>query len=328
MEETLTQESPFEMVEEDPTNPSRKERRARGWCLTQTAAKMTQDELIQKLSKFAYVFQLEKGAENGYDHYQIYIECANAITFSSLKKRFPTAHIGIRKGTKQQAFDYCSKEDTRIGETVTGGNLELFFPDPALKLKDYISFITEDGKTVDQIATEYPASAIHLRTLDTYAAKFNRVEAKSKRRELRVSYIWGKSGVGKTHSIYSRHGFDAVYVVDDYFHPFDEYDNETVIVFDEFHSQIPLEKMLVLLDPYPVSLAARYQNKWANFETVYVVSNEPIEQQYPNFKLSKQETWEAFYHRFDEITEMVGINHRAARRQSPVRKTEIVDQSG
>lgn len=326
MEDENTTETPFETTEEAKTKSKGRELRARGWLITQKADDIDQKDLIEKLKNYAYVGQMEEGGKTSYLHYQVYIESSNPIKFSTLKMKFPTAHLEVRRGTKRQAFDYCSKSDTRVGETFTGGDLDLFFEN-TLKLKDYIALITDEGLSVDEIATQYPQSAIHLRTLDAYAAKHNRVEAKSKRRELSVAYIWGATGVGKSHSIYERHGFDAVFVVDDYSHPFDEYDNETVIVFDEFHSQIPLEKMLKLLDPYPVSLSARYNNKWANFETVYVVSNEPIERQYPEYKLSKRKTWDAFYHRFDEITEMVGINHRAARRQEPNRKTEIVEIS-
>jgi len=60
------------------------------------------------------VWQMEVGA-NGTPHYQGYVELTKRSRLSALKKLAPLAHWELRKGTQQQAIDYCKKEDTRSG---------------------------------------------------------------------------------------------------------------------------------------------------------------------------------------------------------------------
>lgn len=59
------------------------------------------------------VYQREKG-EQGTEHFQGYAEFHKTQRFSALKKWLPTAHFEPRKGTRDQARNYCMKEDTRV----------------------------------------------------------------------------------------------------------------------------------------------------------------------------------------------------------------------
>lgn len=60
-----------------------------------------------------YVYQLEMG-ENGTCHYQGYCIFSKVMRLSGLKKVLATAHWENRKGSHEQAYDYCVKESTRI----------------------------------------------------------------------------------------------------------------------------------------------------------------------------------------------------------------------
>lgn len=64
-----------------------------------------------------YVYQLEKG-ENGTPHYQGYCRFPKRMRLAGLKKILPTAHWENRKGTHEEAYAYCTKEDTRISSPV------------------------------------------------------------------------------------------------------------------------------------------------------------------------------------------------------------------
>ena len=91
----------------------------RGWLLTipyiHNGKKLKIKDIIDIFDRYSYgVFQLERGGKTGYKHYQLYIENKNKIRFSTLKKLIPYAHIEDRTGTKKQAFDYCTKEKTRL----------------------------------------------------------------------------------------------------------------------------------------------------------------------------------------------------------------------
>ena len=124
-------------------------------------------------------------------------------------------------------------------------------------------------------------------------------------RDLDVTYLWGKTGVGKTRTIMERYGYKNVYRVTDYDHPFDDYKGEKVVLFEEFRSSLKIADMLKYLDGYPLMLPCRYGNKAAGFDKVYIVSNIPLSQQYPNTQLSEQETYKAFLRRIDREYEML-----------------------
>nr|WPR18787.1 MAG: hypothetical protein [Skomarfal virus 56] len=47
-------------------------------------------------------------------HYQGYIELKDKKSLAALKKWLPTAHFEPRRGTRDQARDYCMKEDSRL----------------------------------------------------------------------------------------------------------------------------------------------------------------------------------------------------------------------
>lgn len=67
------------------------------------------------LVKYA-VWQLERGDE-GTLHIQGYFEMSEQLRFPNIKQRIPflsRAHFEPRRGTAQQATEYCEKEDTRV----------------------------------------------------------------------------------------------------------------------------------------------------------------------------------------------------------------------
>ena len=82
-------------------------------------------------------------------------------------------------------------------------------------------------------------------------------------RQMTVTYIFGPTGTGKTRSVKEGCGYSNCYAVSDYHHPFDGYRGQKVMLFDEFHSSLPLNSMLQYLDGYPLELPCRYANKQA-----------------------------------------------------------------
>lgn len=89
----------------------------------------------------------------------------------------------------------------------------------------------------------------------------------------------------------------------DYKHPFDRYAQEPVLCLDEFRSSLPIGDMLNYLDGYPISLPARYANRVACYETVYIVSNIDLKKQYSIVQISEPKTWHAFLRRIHSVKE-------------------------
>ena len=66
--------------------------------------------------------------------------------------------------------------------------------------------------------------------------------------------------------------------------------------------------MLKYLDGYPLMLPCRYGDRVACYTKVYLLSNIPMEKQYPNIQLEEPETWRAFLRRFSGVSELLPPN--------------------
>ena len=68
------------------------------------------------------VYQLERG-DNGTPHFQGYIQFVDKVTIGIARGRLGNrAHCEPRRGTHDEAFAYCTKEETRTGGPWTGGD--------------------------------------------------------------------------------------------------------------------------------------------------------------------------------------------------------------
>ena len=74
-----------------------------------------------------------------------------------------------------------------------------------------------------------------------------------------------------------------------------------MIVFDEYRIQFSITDLLNYTDIYPLHLPARYSNKYACYETVYIISNESLEDLHKSVQKDKPESWKAFLRRISEI---------------------------
>ena len=123
---------------------------------------------------------------------------------------------------------------------------------------------------------------------------------KSTWRTLEVTYIFGKTGSGKTRSVMEKYGYENCYRVTDYKHPFDTYDGQDVIIFEEFRGGLKHGDMLNYLDGYPLLLPCRYFNRQACYTKVFLITNIPPEEQYLNVD---RESREAFVRRIHVVSE-------------------------
>jgi hypothetical protein len=95
-------------------------------------------------------------------------------------------------------------------------------------------------------------------------------------REVKVHYITGSSGSGKSHhyvDLCEEFGEDQVYHVSNYETGFmDNYQGEPILFLDEFKGQIPFGTLLVYLDGYRSQFHARYVNGYMLWTQVYISS--------------------------------------------------------
>jgi len=116
-------------------------------------------------------------------------------------------------------------------------------------------------------------------------------------RNLSVTVLWGPTGVGKSHRL--RRQYPGGYTIRAGRGPFDNYQNEEVVIFEEFSdADWPISEMLMLLDKWPCPLNCRYQNKSAYWNKVFIVSNLNPSSFYRN---EDQPRRDAFFRRIHNI---------------------------
>lgn len=251
--------------------------------------------------------------EQGTYHTHLYMAFTNAVLFETIHRRFYGAHIESAKGSHQENRDYIRKtgkwqddvkHETNLPETFEESGA---LPEEAGKRQtqsEQVFVMLENGADNEEIIRTFPAWIKNIKSLDTARQTLLEKKYRLEFRQLDVHYLWGKTGVGKTRHVMDARGYANVYRVTNYAHPFDEYRGQSVMLFDEFRSDLPTKDMLKYLDGYPLMLPCRYGDKVACYTTVYVVSNIPIEKQYPNVQLDEPETWNAFLRRFSDVYEL------------------------
>lgn len=269
---------------------------------------------LSELKSLLYWCMCDEVGSNGTPHIHIYAAFRNAVMFSTMQQRFYGAHIEAAKGSHRENRDYIRKEgkwqDTDKAETNLPDTFEESGELPAEtgkhgKQSEAILAMVEDGASDGEILRAYPSAMNHLPRIEQARQTLLAEKYRSEFRTLHTTYLHGVTGVGKTRSVMEKHGYENVYRVTDYKHPFDGYRGQRVILFDEFRSSLPLADMLNYLDGYPLELPSRYANRVACYDTVYIVSNIPLEKQYPNVQQDEPRSWDAFRRRIHECYELL-----------------------
>lgn len=284
--------------------------RNRSWLLTLPADEYDQDYVETSLAKYTYVGQLEKGEDSGYLHWQIYIENPNPIAFTTLQKKFPKGHFEVRKGTKEDAYFYVIKDETSQGVRISNGTIDLKDRrGQRTDIEEIRSLILEEGLTPEEVLLQSSKGGHHLQYMEALYQASLKQNFGSAVRPLKVHYIYGAPGVGKTRLVYDTFGFEDIYRVNDYRNGFDGYRSQDVLVLDEFYSQIKFPLLLQLLDIYPVRLPARYHDRQACYTKVFILSNVPLSAQYAEEQGRNPAGWQALLRRIHKQSFMDSEGH-------------------
>ncbi len=271
-------------------------------------------EKLKQLTACSYFCMADEiGLETQTPHTHLFITLRNSTRFSRLKRLFPDAHIEAAKGTVQENRAYVEKsgkwaKDEKADTSVPGTFEESGEPpeEPGQGARSDIAEIyrqIDEGMTNAEIMAANPDSAKYIHYMDKVRQDILEARYRDQWRDLDVTYIWGPTGTGKTRGVLEKFGYSNCYRVTDYTHPFDRYNQEAVLCLDEFRSSLLIGDMLDYLDGYPLALPARYANRQACYEIVYIISNIDLSAQYPNVQVDEPETWKAFLRRIHKVIE-------------------------
>lgn len=294
-----------------------KDTKTRKWLLTinnPQDSNITHDTInlsIKELKSVTYYCMADEiGLEEQTPHIHVFIYAKNAIRFSTVKKLFPTAHLDMGQGTCTQIRDYVTKSgkwanDKKADSSIEGtfeeyGEFPLERQGSRNDLSDLYDMVKE-GMSNYEILEQGASYMTQLKNIEQTRQILHGEKYSNIFRQLEVTYIWGEPGTGKTFGVLNEFGYKNVYRISDYRNPFDGYDGQDVILFDEFFSSLPITLMNKCLEGYPFELPCRFVNKWACYTKVFVIANVPLGGHYKDIHSENELLWLAFIRRFNKI---------------------------
>lgn len=196
--------------------------------------------LLMKKAKYGIVGK-EVGDKEHTPHLQGYISLANAKTFVQIKKFLSRANIQVAKGTDLENQAYCSKQ----GDFEEWGQVSVG-QGSRTDIKEIAELIKTKQITMEDLMFEYPD--MYVKYSRSFEKMFNAVMT-PRENPPEVHWRWGLAGTGKTRWVIQKHGAKNVYIKDGTSW-WDGYQQQDVILIDDFDNKIPYRTLLRILDRY------------------------------------------------------------------------------
>lgn len=226
------------------------------------------DDYMKKLSQLEYfrysVAQLELSSKTKKLHIQGYIEFTKMFSMRKIKKLLPGIHLEKRKGTREEARDYCMKDEKMIerkeyqkwknhGVRLKGTKpieVGVYKLDCGKRTDiDRVRQSIKDGKKLKDVIMNECVNYQGIRIAEKLYQYNSTPRDPANPPEIR--WYYGETGTGKTKSVYDEFKTENIYSSFSY-RWFDGYAQEKVLLIDDFRRDYCKYHMLLkLLDRYP-----------------------------------------------------------------------------
>lgn len=265
---------------------------------------ITREALIASMEEFLvdYYCMCDEVSDTGTPHTHVFFYSRSPKRFQTIKNRFPTAHIEKAIASCTVNRDYVMKagkwEDDHKAHTKVEGS---FYEQGILpsereeKHPERVELISriKDGADLVDLVEEFPELALRTRNLTDLQNIYITDQNEGLIREVTTIYIYSPGGLSGMPIICSENDIRNICRITNYNMQkgtlFDAYHGQPVLVFDHFTGDIPLGQMIMYLEPYPLYLPARYGDKIAQYNKVYIVSNLQPRELYG--KVSENNRW-------------------------------------
>lgn len=203
-------------------------------------------------------------------HLQGFVRFSNAKSMSAVSKieGFKRAHLDRQRGTFKENLKYCSKG----GRYFSAGEEQ-----PSRGKRVDLEKLVELSKTSlpwHEIVEIEPAYMRLDRCFKTLKESYLQA-SRAKFRPVDVHVLYGATGTGKTRFVMELNR--TVYKHDCNSKGsewFDGYNDQEVLLLDDFYGGIKHSLLLNLLDGYQLRLPVKSSHTYSNWKTVYITSNE------------------------------------------------------
>lgn len=184
-------------------------------------------------------------------------------------------HWEKRRGTRQEASDYCQKEDTRVAGPYILGDLPAGEQGKRSDLNEATTMLSQ-GSTMYDVALVQPSAVVrYSKGLKYFQSLFLSRRA---RPPPTIILCFGPTGTGKTRFAHSEHPPHELWCA-----PlngntiwYDGYEQQQAALFDDFagaRSHYTLTNLLRLLDRYPVTVPYKGGHTPFLAQKIYITTN-------------------------------------------------------
>ena len=247
---------------------------SRSWCFTINNPTTVQIRWEDCPIVRYVIWQLERGDE-GTSHVQGYMELKRPTRMSQVKNftaDMHRAHLEPRRGTREEARDYCRKEETRVEGPYEYGE---WLEDGQGHRSDLsaIKTMLDSGHTLLDVADGHFGSFLRYnKGIQLYMLMKGR--SRDRNQSHVVILLIGEPGTGKTKWAYDN--YPSLYRKDSNTLWWDGYTGQPCVLLDDFTGGVPYGTLLQWLDRYPVNAQVKggYLNL-SNTTTIITSNNEP-----------------------------------------------------
>lgn len=225
------------------------------------------------------------GAKEKTPHLHYGLFSKKSLRLKTVRALMPHADNQVAKGTRAQIDSYVRKtgdhaeKGEEVVSVVSWGEFKGAEANQSVYDQMY-DYIWKLHLTPGQVCRMEPKMYRHINTLrqmyaDSQAANLPPVK------KVHTVYHVGAPGSGKSYvQVQLKESLpdNSVYVVTDYVHGFDLYQNQPTIFLDELKDQVRFADLLMWLDVYPNQIACRYANQYMTWTSVHIASVIPPEE--------------------------------------------------
>lgn len=255
--------------------------RARNWCFTinnpdeQTLSNLHTTLPTSRECRYL-VFQLEEGSDLQTPHIQGYIELTKSLRFRAVKALIsPRAHLEKRRGTQQQAAEYCKKEEGRLDgpwEYGTPAREPQGTRNDLLAVKEAIDTGRQDAELWEDF---FGVMAKYYKAVREYRL----VKASPRNFKTEVYVLYGTPGTGKSKWAYD---YDENAYWKQRGQWWDGYQGQEVVVIDDFYGWLPFDTLLRLCDRYPLMVETKGGQVIFSSKVIIFTTNQHPREWYKN----------------------------------------------
>ena len=239
---------------------------SRSYCFTLNNYDQEDIDLLSQVTCRYLTFGEEVG-ESGTQHLQGYIEFAKTQRMAALKKIHKRIHWETRRGTREQAREYCHKD----GDFQEFGSWEAGGQGSRNDLHMLMGLIKKNTPIIEIMEAAPKECSKSMRFVEKYRELIEREDTRSFRK-VTVDVLVGAAGTGKTKCAFDE--CPKLFTVNsDESFPFNGYDGEDAILIDDFYGGVKYNTLLRVLDGHQYRVNVKGGHRFARWTRIFITSN-------------------------------------------------------